>query len=105
LIIDQTNLTASDQTADPWSMQFFFNTVDWVNGLTLTTQTFDPPLSWSIPSANSLRVQWDGGSLPLAGFAATLQNEATTQPVPEPTTALLMLGGLTVLAAASRRVL
>jgi hypothetical protein len=38
----------------------------------------------------------------LDGFAATLQNEPTTQPVPERTIALLMLGDLTALGTAGR---
>jgi hypothetical protein len=102
LTIAQTDLTTCDQPADSWSMRFTLDTTDWVNGATLTSQKFDPPLSRSIRAANSLLVQWDGPSLLLDGFAATLQNEPTTQPVPERTIALLSLGDLTALGEAGR---
>ena len=81
-----------------WTMSFYFNTSDWLDGLSLERQSFGSGLTWTMPASNHLEVSWAGGALPRRGLTAEF---ATA--VPEPSTALLVLGGLALLAPLRRR--
>ena len=66
--------------ANNWQLQLFTNSagVDWLDRLTVTSQGFNPALTWVRAAPNSLIVSWVGGQLPRGGFTT----QFSTVPAP-----------------------